>query len=204
MPKLTTEQAMAVNHEHGNILISASAGSGKTHTMIERIKRLMLEKNVSVNEILCVTFTEKAAFEMKEKLKNALKDNFDSKDRERLIREVVELSTADICTLHAFCGRLIRTYFYMVGVAPDFNILDQNQANTYSNECLEKVMRACYESGEDWFYQLVDRHDSGRSDRRLRELILQVYGYYVSEPFFEEQMQRHKEFCSKQGFDQIL
>ena len=70
MPNLTTEQKMAVNHECGNILISASAGSGKTHTMIERIKRLMLQKNVSVNEILCVTFTEKAAFEMKEKLKN--------------------------------------------------------------------------------------------------------------------------------------
>ena len=59
-------------HDDGNILVSASAGSGKTHTMIERVKRLVLEKNVNVGQILCVTFTEKAASEMKEKLKSAL------------------------------------------------------------------------------------------------------------------------------------
>ena len=72
MSNFTKEQLQAVEHKSGNILISASAGSGKTHTMISRLVRLVMQENVEVNQILAVTFTEKAAFDMKEKLKNAL------------------------------------------------------------------------------------------------------------------------------------
>ena len=61
---LTKQQQEVINHGSGNILVSASAGSGKTHTMIERVIRLITEENVNVSEILCVTFTEAAAFEM--------------------------------------------------------------------------------------------------------------------------------------------
>ena len=189
MPKLTDKQEQAVKHESGNILISASAGSGKTHTMIERIKRVMLQKNVSVNQILCVTFTEKAAFEMKEKLKNALKENLNGPNRARLMREIIELSTADISTLHSFCGRLIRSYFFMVGLSPDFSIIDQSQAEVMRLECLDKVMRDYYEGDKEWFFSIVDRHESSRKDDKLRELILEIYDFYNSEPNPEEQMQ---------------
>lgn len=191
MPSLTKEQLQAVNHENGNILISASAGSGKTHTMIERIKRIMLQKDVSVSQILCVTFTEKAAFEMKEKLKNALKDNFDSNDKKRLMKELVELSTADVSTLHSFCGKLIRNYFFLVGVAPDFQIADETQAKVMREECIDKTMREAYDSGETWFYNLIERHESARSDNKLRQLILSIYNFYNSEPNPELAMQEH-------------
>ena len=59
--KLTISQKLAINADNANILVSASAGSGKTFVMIERVKRLILEKGIDVNRILCVTFTEKAA-----------------------------------------------------------------------------------------------------------------------------------------------
>ena len=72
MAELTTEQRQAVMHNQGNILISASAGSGKTHTMIERAVRLILDGDIDINQILAVTFTESAAFDMKEKLNQKL------------------------------------------------------------------------------------------------------------------------------------
>ena len=65
---MTNEQSQAVFKDNGNILVSASAGSGKTFTMIERVKRLVIDQGVGVDQILAVTFTEMAASEMKEKL----------------------------------------------------------------------------------------------------------------------------------------
>ena len=76
MVEFTDEQKQAVEHESGNILISASAGSGKTHTMISRLVRLVTEQNVDVNQILAVTSTEKSAIDMKEKLKKVLYNPF--------------------------------------------------------------------------------------------------------------------------------
>ena len=67
--KLKPEQELAINHENGNIMISASAGSGKTFVMIGRIVRLIKEKKTSVNNVLVLTFTESAASDMKRKLK---------------------------------------------------------------------------------------------------------------------------------------
>ena len=70
--KLLPEQEKAVLHNDGNIIVSASAGSGKTFVMIERLIRLILEGKTTVNGVLAMTFTESAADEMREKLKEAI------------------------------------------------------------------------------------------------------------------------------------
>ena len=69
--EIKKEQLEAINHRDGNALVSASAGSGKTFVMIQRVISLVLEKKANVNEILCVTFTDMAAREMKEKMRKA-------------------------------------------------------------------------------------------------------------------------------------
>ena len=69
MPNLKEEQKKAVYHETGDLLVSASAGSGKTFVMISRIIRLISEKKAGVKDVLCVTFTEASAADMKNKLK---------------------------------------------------------------------------------------------------------------------------------------
>ena len=107
---LTDAQKRVILHNQGNILVSASAGSGKTHTMIERVKRLVIEEDVSVNQILAVTFTEAAAADMKEKLKKALskviceadKDNKSQEKAKKCENQLSEIDTADISTMHAF------------------------------------------------------------------------------------------------------
>lgn len=204
MPKLTDKQLEAVLHEQGNILVSASAGSGKTHTMIERVKRLILEKNIDVSEILCVTFTEKAALEMKEKLKKALSDNCEGQNKQRILSMLAQLPTADISTLHSFCVRLIRSYFFVVGVSPDFKVIDGAESNFIRNECIDKTFREFYESEQDWFYTLVDRYAQARSDAKLKEIVLSAYAFCDSEAYPENLMEKCKYFYSEQGFSSLL
>lgn len=181
MPELKKEQAEAVFHERGDILVSASAGSGKTYTMIERVKRLVTEKNVDVSEILAVTFTEASAADMKEKLKKALIEKIGGENDARLVGQLAAVSTADISTLHSFCGRLIRTYFFTAGVSPDFSIIDEADAKVMRRECVDRVFKEFYDSGDERFYDIVDRHASGRSDEKLKELVLKAYSFCDSE-----------------------
>ena len=115
----TTEQNAALDAQ-GRVIVSASAGSGKSTVMIEKIIRLIRD-GVGVGEILAVTFTKKAASQMKEKLSKALIENINSPDitqenRKRLKTQLSEVASADISTIHSLCSKLIRSYFYMLGI----------------------------------------------------------------------------------------
>ena len=113
---LTAEQRAAVEAE-GETLVSASAGSGKTFVMIEKIISLILEGKAQISGVLAVTFTNLAAAEMKEKLKRAIvgriNEETDEGVKSRLKYELSEIGASDICTLHSFCANLIRRYFYV-------------------------------------------------------------------------------------------
>lgn len=204
MAEFTKEQLTAINHGKGNILVSASAGSGKTSTMIERAKRLILECGVDVNQLLVVTFTESAAADMKEKLKKSLLEQIDKTGGERLIKQLAEVSTADISTLHSFCGRLIRQYFFAVGLSPDFKIIDQAEATVMRKECVDRAFKEFYDSEEGWFYTLVDRHASGRTDAKFKELVLSAYEFCDSEANPKLLMDKFRYNYSLDGFNALL
>ena len=216
MPKFTKEQLEVIAHGKGNILVSASAGSGKTHTMIERVKRLIIKEGVEINRILAVTFTEAAAADMKEKLKSALMDaavgkvdyelygEITEEQKAACERQLNEIATADISTMHAFCGRLIRNYFFVAGVSPDFKILDEADAKVLRNESVEKTFKEFYDLGEEWFLTLIDRHSVGRMDTGLKELKLSAYAFCDSEAAPKELYDKYKEVYSAQGFEYVL
>ena len=181
MPEPTIEQRRVIGHEQGNILVTASAGSGKTHTMIERIKRLVIEKGVDVKEILCVTFTEASATDMKEKLKTALAEKIDEDRTGRIVRQLAEVATADISTIDSFCGKLVRHYFFETEISPDYKVIDSADSKVMMDESLNKVMRSFYKSGDAWFYTLVERYSLKRKDLPFRSLILSLYKFISSE-----------------------
>ena len=202
MPRLTDEQKRVVEHDDGNILVTASAGSGKTHTMIQRVIRLVTEGKASVKEILAVTFTEMAALEMKDKLKSALQDV--AEENCGLIAEQInDVATADISTLHSFCGKLIRTYFFKVGLSPDFKICDQTQSDILKNESIDLTFKHFYDLGEEWFYTLVDRYARGRMDGALKELVLKAHEFCSSEADPSALLSKHENNYSKSGYEEI-
>ena len=133
---LTAEQKKAVLFKKGNALVSASAGSGKTFVVIERIIRLVTEENVGIDRILAVTFTNLAAAEMKEKLKTALTKEYNETGEARFKAELDKLPLASISTLHAFCSDLLRKYFYAAGVDAAFEVLDEKKSEKLKTEAM--------------------------------------------------------------------
>lgn len=168
MPELKKEQYEAVMHDEGNVLVSASAGSGKTFVMIERLIRLISEGKAKVKEILAVTFTEAAAADMKEKLKKALIKKINEGDSS-LADELAEVSVADVSTLHAFCARLLRRYFFAAGVSPDFQIADEDKASELKRECIDRVFRELYAEKDAGFYKLTERYRKNVRTRALKK-----------------------------------
>lgn len=203
MPELKAEQRKAIMHDEGDVLVSASAGSGKTFVMIERAIRLICEGKANVREILAATFTEAAASEMKERLKKALSEKI-AQGETQLAEQLSDVYTADICTLHAFCGRIIRTYFFAAGVAPDFKIIDGDEAAALRLDAMEETFKEFYDGKERWFLTLSDRYKKKRSDKSLKELVAELYDYCESESDFDEFMQRTLDRYTESGYAQVL
>ena len=144
MSNFTTEQLDAIKAE-GKTIVSASAGSGKTTVMIEKIVRL-ITAGADVKEILAVTFTKKAAAQMKEKLRKELikainAPDTDAKQREKLKKQLAEVPGADISTIHSFCSKLIRSHFFVAGVDSDFSVISEDDADgtQLKNKALDEV-----------------------------------------------------------------
>jgi ATP-dependent helicase/nuclease subunit A len=179
--KWTNEQEQAIAARHKNLLVSAAAGSGKTALLIERIRRLVAEEHVSVDDLLILTFTRAAAGEMKERLTRAFTESLrqtDPKDKKQihwLVTQMQILPTAAIDTFDAFCGRVVREYFQAVDVDPDFRVGDRTELEMLYESALDDVFEAAYaeipDDGETPFSRLVDGYSSARSDQGLRDQV---------------------------------
>lgn len=203
MPELKKEQKNAIFHDDGNILVSASAGSGKTFVMIQRLIRLISEKKADVSEILAVTFTDSAAADMKDKLKKAIVEKVQQGEKS-LAKVIPEVDTADISTMHAFCGRLIRKYFFVVGLSPDFVIADETRSALIKKESIDKTFKALYAQRERWFLDLVDKFAQNRSDSGLKELVLNLFDFFSAEADPRASALNTLENYREENFERIL
>lgn len=199
MPELKEQQKQAIQHDKGNILVSASAGSGKTFVMIERLIRLIIEKKADVKQMLAVTFTEAAAADMKEKLKVALVKKI-NKGNVELSDQLTNVCAADISTLHSFCSRLLRQYFFAAGIAPDFIIADEDRAGELRADCMDRLFRNLYERADEQFRTVCARYKDKRKDDSLKKLVLSLYNYARSEEDPYGFLDKYNLTFSKQGF----
>ena len=175
--KLTEEQLAAIE-SRGKVIVSASAGSGKTFVMIEKLANAVLN-GADLDEILAVTFTKKAAAQMKEKLRNVLVSRIESagENRDRLKVQLSKISTADVSTIHSFCARLLRKYFYALGINSDFEVIssDDAVARELKKRAMDTVFEELYESDDRDFKILLKCFMKKRSDGSLRRLVLQAH-----------------------------
>jgi len=170
---LTPKQRQAVVEKGKNILVSASAGSGKTHVMIERIINLIISEGVEVENVLAVTYTKLAASEMKQKLiKAVIKQISLGVDEARMKKTLAEIPSADISTFHSFCLNLLRTYFYSAQIEPDFSVGDESQIKELSTQAINVVFNSLYESEDEDFLFVTRIFRSSRRDDALKEFVL--------------------------------
>ncbi len=176
--QLTEEQRDAIEKQ-GQVIVSASAGSGKTFVMIERLVSLILAGE-DVSKVLAVTFTNKAAAQMRDRLRTAiLKKIGESADgeREKLKEQLNQLPLADISTIHSFCARLVRTHFFAAGVDPAFRILSEDDAEgkAIAAQAMDAAFEEAYEAGTAEFSSLLSVYFRKKKDTRLRVLVRGLY-----------------------------
>ena len=182
MSKFTDKQQKVIDHDYGNIVVSASAGSGKTSVMIERLIRLISEGKASVRNILAVTFTRLAAGEMREKLSRAIiKKIQQGEDVARMRKELNDLPFATISTIDSFLNTLVSKYFYLVGVDSRYQIVAESQAEALKTLAMSEVFERLYDSDDKDLNLLMRAFITKRSDAQLRKLILSVYTFLESQ-----------------------
>ena len=97
--------------QNKNLLVSAAAGSGKTTVMTEKIIKMIIDDNISLNDILVMTFTVKATQEMKRKIKNRIDEELSvNSENINLIKESATIQNANITTIDSFCKNIVDKY----------------------------------------------------------------------------------------------
>ena len=129
------EQQLAAVEAKGEVFVSAGAGTGKTMVLVERFARAVCDHGVDVDSILVITYTEKAAGELRSRIRARLVEA----GRPELARE---LDGAWISTIHGFCHRLLRSHPFAAGVDPRFRVLDDSQGRVLRGEAFEAALDA--------------------------------------------------------------
>lgn len=189
----TDGQWQAIYDTGEDILVSASAGSGKTSVLVKRVIE-HVKMGVNIDELLVVTFTEAAAKEMKDRIARALRKEVNqagtAEDRQltqaskqHLSRQISKVTQAHISTLHSFCLKVIRRFYYLIDMDPVFRLLaDDTERMLLKEDVLEEVLEEWFESEQEPFHTLVRMYASDRSLDALKSLILELYEFSVANP----------------------
>ena len=180
----TDKQWQAVYDGGSNLLISASAGSGKTTVLVERVIQ-KIKSGINVDELLIVTYTEAAAKEMKQRIQvavqTAITEEVDLNKKQHLIKQLSLLPTASISTLHAFCLTVIRKYYYLIHIDPVFRLLtDETEIELLKEDVWNEVRENLYGSEEESFYLLTENFSNDRNDNGLTKLIFSLANFAKS------------------------
>jgi ATP-dependent helicase/nuclease subunit A len=128
------EQLAAID-EPGVVFVSAGAGTGKTTVLVERFVKAVCERGLSIESVLVITYTERAAGE----LRTRIRERLSALARHDLAREV---DRAWISTIHGFCSRLLRSHPFEAGLDPHFRVLDEAQARVLRSEAFQEALTA--------------------------------------------------------------
>ncbi len=140
--KWTDQQREAIRARGSDVLVTASAGTGKTAVLSGRCVDIVSDKSIcpDVWSILVLTFTDAAAEQMRLRIGEQLRGAFEESGDRHLRHQLMLLQGADISTIHSFCKRLITEYFYKVGLDPTFGIIDGDEQRLLKAETVEKTI----------------------------------------------------------------
>lgn len=185
----TEEQKKVIELRNRNILVSAAAGSGKTAVLVERILAMLTDSKrpVDIDRLLIVTFTKAAAAELKERIGRAVEERLGQEpDNAHLIKQLTLLHNAQITTIDSFCLHVIRNHFNAIELDPSFRVGDEGELKLLKADVLEKLLEDNYAKGREEFGAFVEAFASGKSDKPIEELILQLHTFAMSHPWPEE------------------
>lgn len=204
--KLTDEQVAAIE-SRGKTIVSASAGSGKTFVMIEKLVNAVAN-GVDLDDVLAVTFTKKAAAQMKEKLRSAIIKRVENagEEKTRLKAQLSKISSANISTIHSLCARLIRTYFYCLdGVDAGFDIISSDDAiaRDLMARAADNLFDRLYEEDDREFKLLLSCFMKKRNDASLKRLLWEAYAEVRSVARYPQILENTENLYTEEGFKTV-
>src|SRR5262245_43992337 len=171
--KWTDAQKDAIQKTGKSLLVSAAAGSGKTAVLAERCAYLVCDapEKCDVDAMLVVTFTNAAAAEMRARIESTLRKRLDQADDERLTRQLLLIHRAPLRTLHSFCTNVLRQYFNVVGIDPNFRVLAEEEVSLLKHETARKLLDDRYDNDpEGHFCRFVDVYANGHDPLVLQQV----------------------------------
>jgi len=153
--ELTQQQARAAYTE-SSVVVTAGAGTGKTAMLAERFLRHIKTDGLRPIEIVAVTFTEKAASELRQRIRKTLTRNIDDEDL------IAEVDAAQISTIHALAARVCRDFFHLAGISPDFRILLETESTIWLADKFDAAMGVVDETiiselGYSWLKSMIEQ-----------------------------------------------
>lgn len=176
----TKEQQQVIDLRDRNILVSAAAGSGKTAVLVARIiARLTTDvPPVDIDRLLVVTYTEAAAAEMKERIREAIERKLEEEPENiHLQKQSTLVHSALVTTIHSFCLSVIREHFHTIDLDPGFRIAEEGELKLLKHDIVQEVLETHFEEGTSSFYEFVEYFATGKDDKKLEELILKLYEF---------------------------
>jgi ATP-dependent exoDNAse (exonuclease V) beta subunit len=158
------DQQFAAVEAGGEVFVSAGAGTGKTAVLVERVVRAVCDRGLDVDSILVITYTRRAAGELRTRIRAALAE----RGRQDLARE---LDGAWISTIHGFCARLLKAYPLAAGLDPLFRELDEAQAAVLRSEAFREALAEFCAGDDPQRLELLATYGSNG----LRRMLTSVY-----------------------------
>jgi ATP-dependent exoDNAse (exonuclease V) beta subunit len=166
----TEEQRAAIESRAPEVLVEAGAGTGKTGVMVDRYCRLVCDQGVSPSAVLAFTFTDKAAAELRQRIRAELERRVEA-GSERARELLPGLGSAWVTTIHGFCNRLLSAHPVAIGIDPRFRVLDAPETGRAAFEAFDEALEEFLEVDDTAREQTVAAFDIGG----LRAVVLSVH-----------------------------
>ena len=175
----TEAQRRAISHRGGDLLVSASAGSGKTATLTARLIDLLCspDSDALPSEVLAVTYTKAACEEMRSRLFGAALAEIErDPSNVRARRLLSSIDRVQICTIDAFCRKAIAPYFAELGIVSDFRVADETESAMLSERAIGEVVSRLFDDPEraDDLAILADALSAPRDETSLDSTIREL------------------------------
>ncbi len=171
--KPTPEQRAAIEVSGRDVLLEAGAGTGKTGVMVDRYCRLVCDKGVSPDAILAFTFTDKAAAELRQRIRAELSRRAEA-GSERAAELLSGIGGAWVTTIHGFCNRILAAHPVAAGIDPGFRILDTPEATRAAREAFDDALQD-FLAADGTICRPVDDKSSRRSPEYSREELVAAF-----------------------------
>src|SRR5437867_9180260 len=187
--QLKPEQATAAHTLNCHVSVTAGPGAGKTVVLVERYLEILRTQKVSVENIVAITFTNRAANEMRQRVRDRidglLRESSD-KERQTWLRHKRTLEGAVITTIHGFCSRLLHEFPVEANIDPQFVLLDEHQAAMMLEAVVEEALAEAIHHGNDTIVQFTQ----GTGRPALASALVELHRKYRGEGLSIESIEK--------------